>query len=122
MKFFITLLCLLSPLYSLAKSPASISGTIEAIGDEYGNLETSITQGDLDSLALAVGDSFTLTLGQTSVSVHLGKTYEDVEKGKWISFVNWEKKLRIARNTANAAETLNTKTGDSFSITKIAPE
>ena len=122
MKFIITLLCLLSPLYSLAESPASTNGTIEAIGDEYGNLETSITQVDLDSLALVVGDNFTLTFGQTSVSVHLGKTYEDVELGMWISFVNWEKKLRIARNTANAAETLNAKVGDVFSITKITSE
>jgi len=119
MKFIITLLCLLSPLYSLAESPASKEGTIEAIGDEFGNLETSITQADLDSLALVVGDNFTLTFGKTTVSVHLGKTYGDVENGEWISFVNWEKKLRLARNLANAAETLNAKVGDAFSIKKI---
>ena len=118
MKFIITLLCLLSPLYSLAESPTSKEGTIEAIGDEFGNLETSISQTDLDSLALVVGDNFTLTFGKTTVSVHLGKTYGDVENGEWISFVNWEKKLRLARNLANAAETLNAKVGDAFSIKK----
>ncbi len=122
MKLIITLLCLLTPLYSLAESPASTNGTIEVIGDEYGNLETSITQADLDSLALVLGDNFTMTFGKTSVSIHLGKTYEDVENGEWISFINWEKKLRIARNLANAAETLNAKAGDSFSINKIASE
>ena len=117
MKFFITLLCLLSPLYSVAEPSASTTGTIEAISEEYGNLETSITQADLDNLALRVGDNFTLNHGEESVSVYLGKTYEDVAKGEWVSFVNWEKKLRIAMNLANAAETLNIKAGDTFSIT-----
>ena len=97
----------------------SVTGKIESVAAEYGNLETSLTQDDLDSLAIKVGDHFTVTHGTQTITVYLGKTYEDVKKGEWISFANWEKKLRIARSFANAAETLGAKVGDEVTIEKV---
>ena len=97
-------------------------GTIENIGPEYGNLETSFSQDDLDHLDIQIGDKFNLTHGATTVTVHLGTTYEDVEKGEWISFLNWEKKLRIARSFANAEKTLEAKAADGLTISKVNQE
>ena len=117
MKTLITLFCLLLP--TLANSQ-SVTGTIESVGSEYGNLETSLSHEDIKPLSLEVGDHFTVAHDGQTIRVYFGKTYEDVEKGEWISFLNWEKKLRIAKSFANAAETLDAKAGDYLTISKIA--
>ena len=117
MKILVTLFCLLMP--SLANAQ-SITGTIESIAAEYGNLETSLSHEDIETLSLEIGDHFTVAHGDQMITVYFGKTYEDVKKGEWISFLNWEKKLRIAKSFANAAETLDAKAGDDLTISKIA--
>ena len=116
MKTLITLFCLLLP--TLANSQ-SVTGTIESVGSEYGNLETSLSHEDIEALSLEVGDHFTVAHDGQTIRVYFGRTYEDVEKGEWISFLNWEKKLRIARSFANAAKTLGAKAGDELNIFKI---
>ena len=103
---------------SVLPVPDAVSGKIEIIGEEYGNIDTTLTQTDLDKLDLKVGDDFALTHNTTTVTVHLGKTYEDVEKGEWVSFLNWEDKLRLARSFANASETLKAEVGDDITIRK----
>ena len=116
MKTLVTLLCLLVTSLATAQS---VTGTIESVAEEFGNLETSLTDEELEPLSLKVGDHFSVTHGDQTVPVYYGKTYEDVEKGKWISFLNWEKKLRLARSFANAAETLDAKVGDEITVSKI---
>ena len=117
MKTLITLFCLIMP--SLANAQ-SVTGTIESVAAEYGNLETSLSYEDIETLSLEIGDHFTVAHGGQRITVYFGKTYEDVQKGEWISFLNWEKKLRIAKSFANAAETLDAKAGDYLTISKIA--
>ena len=116
MKTLLALICCLAPAFVLA---SSASGKIEKITREYGNIETTLTQQDLDQLDLQTGDDFQLTHKATLIIVHLGETYGDVEQGAWISFINWEGKLRIARNSANAAETLDAAEGDDLTISAI---
>ena len=120
MKTLALIIITLFALPAVAESMNSANGEISTIGEEYGNLETSLDQDDLDTLELTTGDTFTLSHGENSVTVTLGKTYEDVEKGEWISFLNWEDKLRIARSFENAAETLGAKAGDAITITRTS--
>jgi len=94
----------------------SVSGTIVGISNDFGNLETSLTEQDVDDLGLSRGASYTLLFKDKTISVHFGTTYSDVEEGKWISFINDLGQLRIARNFENAAQTLNADVGDKLTI------
>ncbi len=105
---------------TLATADAA-DGSIATVAAEFGNIETTLTQEDLDRLEIRVGDDFQLTHKDTTVTVRLGRTYEDVERGEWIAFINWEDKLRVARSFANAAETLGAEDGDPLTIARIAP-
>ena len=72
----------------------------------------------MESLGLTVNNHFVMDYLGTKITVYIGKSYSDVEIGGWISFINWEDKLRIARIKRNAAETLTAKVGDNFTISK----
>ncbi len=96
----------------------TLTGQVGSIGEEYGNIETTIEQNHLDALGISTGDLFIVTHGDQSVTVLLGKTYEDVERGEWISFLNWEGKLRLARSFANAADTLGAMPGDEIILSR----
>ena len=115
MKNFLVLLFILIP---ISTSAESMIGTVQSISEEYGNLESSITSAAMESLGITVNNHFIMDYRGTKITVYFGKSYSDVEIGGWISFINWENKLRIARNKRNAAETLNAKVGDSFTISK----
>ena len=51
-----------------------------------------------------------------SFSVYLASTYSDVPEGDWVAFMTAEGYLKIARNGANANQTLGCKKGDTISI------
>lgn len=97
----------------------TLTGQVGSIGEEYGNIETTIDQNHLDALGITTGDHFIVTHRDQSVTVLLGKTYEDVERGEWISFLNWEGKLRLARSFANAAEALDATPGDEIVLSRV---
>ena len=115
MKNLLVLLLILIP---VSVGAESISGTVEGISTEYGNLEPSITSETLASLGIKVNDHFVMAYRSAILTVYFGKTYSDVESGDWVSFINWENKLRIARNQKNAAETLSAEVGNTFKISK----
>ena len=117
-KYMKNLLAFLFILIPLSVGAESTSGTVESISTEYGNLETSITLETLGSLGIKVNDHFVMDYKDTKIPVYFGKTYSDVEPGGWVSFINWENKLRIARNQKNAAETLSAEVGNTFKISK----
>ena len=96
----------------------SAGGRISEVGEEYGNLETSLVAADLTHIGLAKGDMFTAVCNGNEISVYLGDTYSDVAEGEWIAFINWEGKLRLARNLHNASETLSAKAGDAVTISR----
>ena len=112
------LLAFLFILIPVSVSAESISGTVESISTEYGNLETSITSETMASLGIEVNNHFVMVYRGAKITVYFGKTYSDVESGGWVSFINWENKLRIARNQKNAAETLSVEVGNTFKISK----
>jgi S-adenosylmethionine hydrolase len=103
---------------TLTKIVATVEGKIEKIDGEYGNVETTLQQGDLDRLDVNPGDKLLLTHNTKALTVHFGESYADVGEGEWVSFLNWEGKLRFARNLANAATTLDASAGDGITIGK----
>lgn len=107
-----------APVSTALLTTDSARGQITEVGAEYGNLETSLVATDLLHIGLAKGDTFTAVCNKNEVSVYLGDTYEDVAEGEWIAFLNWEGKLRLARNLKNASETLSAKAGDVVTISR----
>ena len=105
----------LCSIVSLA-SAETVNGTILSISDDFGNIDTSISQADLDNLGISIGGNFNLQHNDTMVSVHFGFTYSDVPDGEWVSFINETAKLRFARNYENAAMTLKAEVGDKITI------
>ncbi len=97
-------------------SAESARGTILSITEDFGNMDTSISEAQLDKLGISFGGSFDLTHKDTTVSVHFGFTYSDVPEGEWVSFINETAKLRIARNYENAAMTLKASVGDEITL------
>ena len=106
------------PVSTATLTAESASGRIAQVGEEYGNLETSLVASDLVHLGLAKGDTFTAVCNGNEISVVLGDTYSDVPEGDWIAFINWEGKLRLARNLRNASEALSATAGDAVTISR----
>lgn len=103
---------------TLTRVVDAVDGKIEKVDGEYGNVETTLLQDDLDSLDINPGDKLLLKHNSKAITVHFGESYADVGEGEWVSFLNWEGKLRFARNLANAATTLNAAAGDDIIIAK----
>jgi len=89
---------------------------ITHVGTSYGNLDTAFIQNDLDRLGIKPTTHFMVGMGDKRFRVFLGKTYGDVPRGDWVAFLTAEGRLRIARNYANAAETLGCVVGDEVFI------
>jgi len=98
--------CILGGLFAQADQNLTIPGHIRNIAPEYGNLNTSFTQADLDQLGLVSLDQFLLHTENRYITITLGQQYADVPSGQWIGFIDWEGFLRIAIHYGNAAEQL----------------
>ncbi len=98
--------CILGGLFAQADQNLTITGHIRSIAPEYGNLNTSFTQADLDQLGLVSLDQFLLQTDNRQIRITLGQQYADVPSGQWIGFIDWEGFLRIAIHYGNAAEQL----------------
>lgn len=84
----------------------------------YGNTYTEFVTSDLNRLGVKKGDMFTVGLGKKEYPIKLGATYGDVPRGDWVAFFEADGFLKIARNFANAAETLGCKEGDMIFLKK----
>jgi S-adenosylmethionine hydrolase len=52
-----------------------------------------------------------VTIGGKMVAAILATAYGDVPEGSWLALINAERVLEIARNLANAAETVGAQAG-----------
>lgn len=92
-----------------------------AIHPSYGNFNTTFTTDDLEKLGIAKNTYFQVGCRDRFFRIYYGTTYSDVAQGFWIAFAGAEGTLRIARNFANAAQSLRCHTGDNIYI-KALPE
>lgn len=105
-----------------ADSTASIHGRtaeseVIALSPEHGNIFTGLVAADLDRLGIHAGDRFQMTIRETTVSVLMGSSYGDVERGEWVGIMRAEGVLMVARNFENACETVGCEPGDRIVIT-----
>ncbi len=94
-----------------------LTGVITEVSSEYGNLETSIPEDAVAGRGIVSGTTFTFVCRDQSFEVTMAESYEDVSRGAWVAFINWEGKLRLARSFANAAETSGCAADDDIIIT-----
>ncbi|GEM_PF-1492219 len=109
-----------SPSAGVVFADGAASGAINEIHPPYGNLDTVFTEADLNRIGLAQGDRFQVEANGNTLEVTWATTYEDVPEGSGVAFLNWEDKLRIARNHASAAETLGVTEEDIITIRPLA--
>ena len=62
--------------------------------------------------------TLSFSCGGSTFEVAYKTTYADVSEGAWVAFLNWDDKLRFARNRANAAETAVCKLDDAVTVSK----
>ena len=101
-----------------SSGPAVLNGVITEGGAEFGNLDTSITKAGVEAVGMQQGDTLSFSCGGSTFEVAYKTTYADVSEGAWVAFLNWDDKLRFARNRANAAETAVCKLDDAVTVSK----
>jgi hypothetical protein len=93
-------------------------GTVTRVELPFGNLDTSFVESEIQSIGIAVGDSFQMRCRDRTFDVLLGKAFGDVPAGEWVAFSSPESTLKIARNLANAAEASGCNAGDTLFVSK----
>src|SRR6478672_4547075 len=93
-------------------------GTVTRVELPFGNLETGFVESDVRSIGIAFGDSFQMRCGEKSFNVSLGKNFRDVPLYEWVALFPRQGTLKIARNSASAAEASGCRAGDSIFVSK----
>ncbi len=109
----------LEPLVSVAEmKDGGAYGKVLSISSEFGNINTEFIDSDLKALGIEPESYFRMKYNKFSVKVFFGKNYSDVPNGDWVAL--WrDRRLRIARNSENAAQTLGCQEGDKLFIEAI---
>jgi len=94
--------------------------SVTQIDPVYGNVDLFCTMVDFAKMNLKKGDRFMLAYENRSVTVLLGNTFSDVEPGEWVAFPNADGQLRLSRNFANAAKSLNLNINSRVRIQNIS--
>lgn len=89
------------------------SGTIIQV-DYYGNILTNIPAMWMEGAPM--GASYDMCVGDRRTPVRWSRTYSDVPRGEWLALQNASGHIEVARNLANAADTLNVNVGDAIAI------
>jgi len=100
---------------SVAEATAQgLLGTVVAVDPAYGNVDTDFVVADLDSLG--IDRRFRVRSGETTRRIYFGDSYDDVEVGKLVAFINADGGLRLAVNQGNAARKLVCGPGDALEL------
>ena len=92
---------------------------ITALSAAHGNFVSEFTAEDLGQLGLKIRQRLLVEANGKSFEALWGTKYSDVPEGEGVVFLTGDGLLRIARNFANAAATLEVKEGDSITIRPI---
>lgn len=79
--------------------------------DRFGNVQLSLTAGDLEKIGARCGESLTLMLGRHSVQVPYAETFGSVGPGELVTYADAAGLVAIAVNTGNAAQRLGLPPG-----------
>jgi S-adenosylmethionine hydrolase len=79
--------------------------------DRYGNMITNIPAMMVEQMRFEPVTRLQVMIGGKMVAPTLATAYGDLPEGSWLALINAEEVLEIARNLANAAETVRAKAG-----------
>ncbi len=96
----------------------SLAVRVVSVSDNHGNLDTDLNQHGVVEFGLQPRETFAVSADDLRVTVLFATTYSDVGEGQWVAFMN-DGYLRLARNEANAAETLRVEPGSTIHIHKL---
>ncbi len=85
----------------------------------YGSIVADFSRADFRKLGIEQNSYFYIGYKDKKFKAYFGSTYDDVPRGKWISFITAEDYLMIARNWASAVELLGCKKGEELFIETI---
>lgn len=89
-----------------------------ALQPVYGNIITEFVAEDMERLGISLGERFLFGYGDKKFHVLYSKGYKNVKMGEWVAIMS-KGRLVVARNHANAGETLKSKSGDIIWISKV---
>ncbi|OGV45503.1 MAG: hypothetical protein A2X46_00765 [Lentisphaerae bacterium GWF2_57_35] len=87
-----------------------LTGAIRHV-DRYGNLISNISAALADRAGLRLGRQVSVRIGDQTVSARVTSTYGDVPQGDWVVLKNAEGAVEVARNMADAAQTVQARAG-----------
>jgi WD40 repeat protein len=93
-------------------------GTVVRLEPPFGNLETSVTESDLESLKITPGRSFHLRCRGQTFTMLFGQHWADVARGEWVAYASMDGYVVVARNAANAAEASGCQPGDEVFVAR----
>jgi S-adenosylmethionine hydrolase len=79
--------------------------------DRFGNVQLSLTGGDLDRIGAQCGGALTMTLGRHSVRMSYGETFGSVPPGELVAYTDAAGQVALAVNAGNAAQRLGLPPG-----------
>lgn len=85
----------------------------------YGNFISNIVPDDFAALGIELGDTFELSANGQTVSVLMGRNYQDVDLGEWVAFWSAESYLLFCRNYKNAVETLGLELQNPLTVARV---
>jgi S-adenosylmethionine hydrolase len=92
-----------------------MTGTILHV-DRYGNMISNISASLAERAGLRIGRQVPIRINGQTISARVVTTYGDVPEGEWVILKNAEGSVEIARNMANAAQTVQARAGASLVI------
>ncbi|GII65162.1 hypothetical protein Skr01_52470 [Sphaerisporangium krabiense] len=88
--------------------------------DRYGNVQLSVTAGDLASLGIRVGDTLAVSMGRRQVTVPFRDTYAAVPPGTLVAFTDSAGMVSVAVNSGDAAQRLGLPPGAHVRLGRVA--
>lgn len=100
----------LLPLARARLNGSEISGAVVHV-DRFGNLITNIQSGMVEEAGISKGQGLNMTVGNRTIAAKYVSSYGDVPLRDWLTLVNSNGVLEIARNMENAAKTIGASAG-----------
>ena len=95
-------------------------GRVAEITDGYGNLFSSFTPADFQTLGIERGTRFEVEINGRTFPVVFGSDYDDAARGSWVAFLRAEGVVLFAINRGNAAEAAAASEGDAMVVRAAA--
>ncbi len=87
--------------------------------DRYGNVQLSVTAGDLATLGIRVGDVLAVSLGRRQITMPYRDTYAAVPPGNLVAFTDSAGLVAFAVNSGDAAQRLGLPPGAHVRLARV---